>query len=296
MKYGAIALVGKPNVGKSTIINNIFHEPISIVNQKPQTTRDEIAKIYQDENYKVLFVDTPGFHDPQTELDKFLNGEIYRAWKLCPVIFVIADITRPFDEEDDKIGTKLSQLTDHKYVLIVNKTDIKIKEDEVNDVINKWKAKLNFAHIINTNQNTFNIHDILNQVSDLLETNENLINFIEHNLDDKFIIKESIRNVILHLVREEVPYQCAVVVTSDHYNKEKNTYTIHADIIVGKESHKPIVIGKGGQMIKQIGIQSRIELAQIYDCNINLFLEVKVKPNWQNNNESVKAVGYVINK
>lgn len=298
MKYGAIALVGKPNVGKSTIINKIFKEEVSIVNQKPQTTRNQIAKIYQDNNYKILFADTPGFHLEQNELDKFLNGEIYRALKLCPVIFVISDLSRPFSNEDEIIANKLAQLEDRDFILLLNKSDLITKnlEATVDNLTNNWKRFLVFKKVFIINQEEFKIDNILNQISDLLEDNEDLINYIEKNLDDKFTIKERIRNILLKTLKQEVPYSVAVKINKEKYNKEKNTYTIQADIIVNKESQKPILIGKNGSMIKKIGIDSRIALAQIYDANINLFLDVKVKENWKNDLNSLKEFGYIIKK
>lgn len=297
MKYGAIALVGKPNVGKSTIINAIFNEEISIVNKKPQTTRDQIAKIYLKNDYKILFVDTPGFHLETNELDKFLNGEIYRALKLCPIIFVISDLSRGFSNEDEIIASKLAKLKDKHFILLLNKSDLVTElEQTKTELLNEWNKFLKISENFVVNQNDFNIELILEKISNLLEDNEELINYIEKNLDDKFIIKERIRNVLMNLLKQEVPYNVAIKVISEKYNKDKNTYNIHADIIVNKESQKPILIGKNGNMIKKIGIDSRISLAQVYDANINLFLDVKVKADWRDDVTALKELGYIIKK
>lgn len=297
MKYGAIALVGKPNVGKSTIINAIFNEEISIVNKKPQTTRDQIAKIYLKNDYKILFVDTPGFHLETNELDKFLNGEIYRALKLCPIIFVISDLSRSFSNEDEIIASKLAKLKDKHFILLLNKSDLVTElEQTKTELLNEWNKFLKISENFVVNQNDFNIELILEKISNLLEDNEELINYIEKNLDDKFIIKERIRNVLMNLLKQEVPYNVAIKVISEKYNKDKNTYNIHADIIVNKESQKPILIGKNGNMIKKIGIDSRISLAQVYDANINLFLDVKVKADWRDDVTALKELGYIIKK
>ena len=280
MKYSAISLIGKPNVGKSTIINKIFNEQVSIVNMKPQTTRNQIAKIYENSDYKILFVDTPGFHLEKNELDKFLNGEIYRALKLCPIIFLIGDLSRDFSNEDEIIAKKIQKLKDKKIILLLNKSDL-IDNDSTKqyELLNKYEQYLEFYKVYLVNQNEFDINKILHDISNLFEDHEDLINFIENNLDDKFIIKEIIRNVILRLLKQEVPYSVAINVIKDKYNDERKSYNVEAQIIVDKESHKPILIGKQGRMIKQIGIDSRIDLAKIYNCNINLFLDVKVKQN-----------------
>ena len=279
MKYSAIALVGKPNVGKSTIINKIFNEQVSIVNMKPQTTRNQIAKIYENKDYKILFVDTPGFHLEKNELDKFLNGEIYRALKLCPIIFLISDLSRESSNEDEIIVKKIQQLKDKKIILLLNKNDLNNDISKQTALLNNYEKYLEIYKVYLIEQNTFDINKILNDIANLFEDQEDFINFIENNLDDKFIIKEIIRNVILKLLKKEVPYSVAIKVIKDKYNENTKSYNIDAQIIVDKDSHKPILIGKNGRMIKQIGIDSRIELTQIYSCNINLFLDVKVKQN-----------------
>ena len=279
MKYSAISLIGKPNVGKSTIINKIFNEQVSIINMKPQTTRNQIAKIYENSDYKILFVDTPGFHLEKNELDKFLNGEIYRALKLCPIIFLISDLSRDFSNEDEIIVKKIQKLKDKKIILLLNKSDLMNNSTKQSELLSKYEQYLEFYKVYLVNQNEFDINKILHDISNLFEDHEDLINFIENNLDDKFIIKEIIRNVILRLLKQEVPYSVAINVIKDKYNDETKSYNIEAQIIVDKESHKPILIGKQGRMIKQIGIDSRIDLAKIYNCNINLFLDVKVKQN-----------------
>ena len=296
MKYSAIALVGKPNVGKSTIINKIFNEQVSIVNMKPQTTRNQIAKIYENKDYKILFVDTPGFHLEKNELDKFLNGEIYRALKLCPIIFLISDLSRESSNEDEIIVKKIQQLKDKKIILLLNKNDLNNDISKQTALLNNYEKYLEIYKVYLIEQNTFDINKILNDIANLFEDQEDFINFIENNLDDKFIIKEIIRNVILKLLKKEVPYSVAIKVIKDKYNENTKSYNIDAQIIVDKDSHKPILIGKNGRMIKQIGIDSRIELTQIYSCNINLFLDVKVKQNWKNNVNDLKELGYIIKK
>lgn len=296
MKYSAIALVGKPNVGKSTIINKIFNEQVSIVNMKPQTTRNQVAKIYENKDYKILFVDTPGFHLEKNELDKFLNGEIYRALKLCPIIFLISDLSREFSNEDEIIVKKIQQLKDKKIILLLNKNDLNNDISKQTALLNNYEKYLEIYKVYLIEQNTFDINKILNDIANLFENQEDFINFVENNLDDKFIIKEIIRNVILKLLKKEVPYSVAIKVIKDKYNENTKSYNIDAQIIVDKDSHKPILIGKNGRMIKQIGIDSRIELAQIYSCNINLFLDVKVKQNWKNNVNDLKELGYIIKK
>lgn len=296
MKYSAISLIGKPNVGKSTIINKIFNEQVSIVNMKPQTTRNQIAKICENSDYKILFVDTPGFHLEKNELDKFLNGEIYRALKLCPIIFLISDLSRDFSNEDEIIVKKIQKLKDKKIILLLNKSDLVDNSTKQSELLSKYEQYLEFYKVYLVNQNEFDINKILHDISNLFEDHEDLINFIENNLDDKFIIKEIIRNVILRLLKQEVPYSVAINVIKDKYNDETKSYNIETQIIVDKESHKPILIGKQGRMIKQIGIDSRIDLAKIYNCNINLFLDVKVKQNWKNNLNDLKELGYIIKK
>lgn len=294
MKIGKVAIVGKPNVGKSTLINQIFNKEVVIATNKPQTTRNRIELLYQDDDCQIIFNDTPGFHNPKNKLDLFLNSQVKKALKSSDIIVYLCDAKSTFDQEDLNTLNQIKTFEYEKLIMVINKID---NEDAsiIESLKDAAKANINFdKEICISALYNQNIDVLLNYIKENLTESEIPLvtdpNEVEQN--EKFVISETIRKIILNQFKYEVPHSVAVVVDKINYYQDKNLLDIMFSIIVEKESQKPIIIGKGGNSIKNIGILSRKELSNIYDCKIYLKSFVKVRKKWRDNNNIIKELGY----
>lgn len=291
-KKGAIiALFGKPNVGKSTIFNNLQTNVYAIVTNKAQTTRNYITAKIETDDKQLIILDTPGFHNPNNKLDMFLNSQVKYALKLANVACYILDPTQKINEEDYEILRYISNLKNKDKLLIVNKIDIS-DEKKIQSLINEIETIVKFDNQIRISAINKDGIDKLKEylLSKCIHDDINFASFIEPG--DDFVTKEIIREVCLLNLRQEVPYGISVIINKFNYNQESNQLNIEADLYVEKESQKGIVVGKQASMIKKIGIDARKKLLEIYDCKIDLRLYVKVKEDWRNNNDLVKLMGY----
>ena len=271
-KQCSIAIVGQPNVGKSTLINQIFNKKISIVSYKPQTTRNSIMALYEDNKIRILFVDTPGFHKPKTKLDSFLNSQIKTSLKNVTFVLFLIDSCKGFTKDDEILLNIIKSYTISKIVYVLTKIDL-------NKTINlgSYHEKLKTNNLILINSfNKEHINNLINLIYNLID-NDDFISLNPNIDNDDFLIKEIIREQSLFLLKYEVPHSLAVEIVNRKYDNEKRLLTINANLIVEKKSQKQIVIGKNGEMIKKIGTKSRHELLKIFDCKIMLKLFVKVK-------------------
>lgn len=296
MVFGNVIISGKPNVGKSTLINAIFNKKISIVSKKPQTTRNHINKLFVTDAYSIMFHDTPGYHKPKNKLDLFLNYEVRRTFKIQDLTLFLFDPTRDWDSEDDILLSELTKYKVEHIILVVTKIDVVTINNEFNDKINLLAKKMNaFKTLYISSFNNEDVKKLLSTISenlvDVKEIDKTELNYMDND-NDKLLISDIIREVIINNFKHEIPYSVAVKIESFNYEIEKKIFKIFAIIIVEKESQKPILIGKKGSMIKEIGIASRKELETIYDSKIFLSLDVKVKENWRNNNNFLKDIGY----
>lgn len=294
MKVGVVSIVGKPNVGKSTLINAIFKKEVVISSSKPQTTRNKIQIVYKDDNSEILFSDTPGYHNPKNKLDLFLNSQVKKSLKNTDVIIFLFDISRKFDDEDQKILDEIKKFKIKKIILGVNKIDL-VNEQDINSKIETVKQQMDFDEIIflssKDQTNIDKLMDLLKSNLEEVDTN----NFYEKESveqKEEFFVSEIIRQVIINNFRQEIPYSVAVVIDKMDYDETKNLLTIFYSIVVEKESQKPIIIGKNGNTIKKLGILIRAKLSEVYDCKLFLQSFVKVKKNWRDNNEIIKDLGY----
>ncbi|EGZ31292.1 GTPase Era [Malacoplasma iowae] len=294
MKVGVVSIVGKPNVGKSTLINAIFKKEVVISSSKPQTTRNKIQIVYKDDNSEILFSDTPGYHNPKNKLDLFLNSQVKKSLKNTDVIVFLFDISRKFDDEDQKILDEIKKFKIKKIILGVNKIDL-VNEQDINSKIETVKQQMDFDEIIflssKDQTNIDKLMDLLKSNLEEVDTN----NFYEKESveqKEEFFVSEIIRQVIINNFRQEIPYSVAVVIDKMDYDETKNLLTIFYSIVVEKESQKPIIIGKNGNTIKKLGILIRAKLSEVYDCKLFLQSFVKVKKNWRDNNEIIKDLGY----
>jgi GTP-binding protein Era len=274
--YGNIAIVGKPNVGKSTFLNFILKSKISIVSSKPQTTRNQIVGEYIKDNNHLYFFDTPGLHESRNKLDDFMFREIKNSLKMCNCALILIDSTRKIDIEDEKILSLAKKFNFENIVVCLTKCDIYDSKKEEN-ILNEVKKHIEFnkSFSISTSKN-YNIDELMSylllQATDIYPT-------YDKKFDDDLLICDTIRESIISNTKQEIPYSVGVKIAHKNYDAKQNLFTIEADIICEKESQKPIIIGKGASMVKKIGIESRQELLKIYNTKINLKLLVKVKKN-----------------
>lgn len=274
-KQCTVAIVGLANAGKSTFLNNLISYKVSIVSHKPQTTRNKILAVYTNKKIDICFIDTPGFHKPKNKLDNFLNSQINQSFKQCDIVLLLIDLTKDNIEENKKLINHIKSFKIDKLFIIFTHKDL-AKSININDKLKLYGLDDNYQYLsicCKDHQDLMNVVDkiyLLSPFNGFFAINEQ---------DDSFLIKETIREIALHVLKHEVPHCLAVNVDDKKFNKQTNLFTITCSIIVEKETQKPIVIGKKGSMIKLIGTKARNELLKIYDCKIMLNLFVKVRKN-----------------
>ena len=289
MKSGFVSIVGRPNAGKSTIINALLERKLSIVTEKAQTTRNSIKGIYDDGEYQIIFIDTPGIHKASHSLGEFMNKEALDSAKDVDANVLVVDASRRFDEGDRFINESLSK--DIPLFIVINKIDL-MRLPEVQQIKAKYQEMYPKAKILEASAiENFGIDELLIEVKAVIPEGPRY--FAEDQVTDKdssFMISEVIREKLLKLLKDEVPHDLAVRV--DEIKPKKEAVYIRATIIVDKESHKGIVIGKGGKRIKAIGMKARTDLEEYYNKRIFLELFVSVKEDWLNNPRILKELGY----
>lgn len=290
MKSGFIALVGRPNVGKSTLLNAIMGKKVAITSNKPQTTRNLIQGIYNDDDSQIVFVDTPGIHKPKHKLGKILNKQTYLTFNDVDIILFLVDITEELGK-GDKFVIDLFQNVNKPVILVINKID-KLPRLEILKKIDEYKDLYNFDEIIPISAIK---HDNIDRLITVLKSKltDNIKYYEEGtwtNVSTRFLISELIREKILELTDEEVPHSTSVVVEQIEYNN--NAANINATIVVDRENLKKILVGKNGSMIKEIGIKSRKEIEQLLGRNVYLDLFVKVIPKWRDREKFLNEIGF----
>ena len=279
MKSGFIALVGRPNVGKSTLLNAIIGKKVAITSDKPQTTRNIIQGIRTDEDSQMVFVDTPGIHKPKNKLGKILNKQAYFSVNDVDVILFLVDITESLGKGDMFVIDVLKNVR-VPVILVINKID-KLPKEEILKKIDEYKDLYNFDEIIPVSARK---KDNVDRLIAVLKTKltDNIKYYDDEIYTDKpinFIVSELIREKILELTFEEVPHSVSVVTDLMEYNKD--AVNIKATIVVDRENLKRILVGKNGSMIKEIGTRARMEIEPLLKKNVYLELFVKVIPKWR---------------
>lgn len=290
-KSGFVSFIGKPNVGKSTLLNTILKEKVAIVSPKPQTTREQLQGIYTDDNMQIIFLDTPGIHKYHNQLGRIMNKYATSATKDTDIICLLAPANEAISTNEERI-IKLLQERTTPIFLLLTKVDLVTKVELFNK-INEWKDLLDFKEIIPISAiKEFNLNILLKKIYQYLPVGEKFFDInIKSNSSDQQIAKEVIREKIIFLTRQEIPYSVAVVI--EDMVVDRDLLEISAVIVVQRESQKAILIGKKGQMIKSIGIKAREELEQMFNIKIMLNLFVKVIDEWPNNPKSLKELGYI---
>ncbi len=289
MKTGFVAIVGRSNVGKSTILNTLLERKVSIVTDKAQTTRNAIKGIYDDDEYQIVFVDTPGIHKAYHALGRQMNKEALNSAKDVDAILLVVDASKRFDKGDEFINEALPK--DIPLFIVINKIDL-VRLPDVLSLKEKYSEVYPNAKLIETSaKDNFNLDTLLSEIKSLLK--ERPLYFPKDTISDKdasFYVSEVIREKALNILKEEVPHDLAV--RTDEIKHKKEAVYIRATVIVDKDSHKGIVIGKGGKRLKAIGMKSRIDLEEYFSKRIFLELFVSVKEDWLNNPRLLKELGY----
>ena len=290
MKSGFVAILGHPNVGKSTLLNGIINRKISIVTDKSQTTRNVIKGIYRGQNSQIIFIDTPGVHKPFAKLGEEMNAMAYSSAHDADVNILVVDASRPFGEGDEFLLNHLD-IKNVPLIIVFNKID-QARIDKVEKLKAVYREKLPESHFIDTvASEKFNLDLVIKEVEKLLPEGPEYYPGEEiTDKDEVFQIKEVIREKILNILSDEVPHSIAIYV--DNIDYEAKPIHVVASIIVDKESHKGIVIGKGGQRIKKIGQTARSNIERILGKHVFLELFVKVQPDWRNDDALLEAYGY----
>lgn len=290
MKSGFVAILGHPNVGKSTILNGIINHKISIVTDKSQTTRNIIKGIYRGQDSQIIFIDTPGIHKPHAKLGEEMNAMAYSSAHDADVNILVVDASRPYGEGDEFLLNHLD-IKNAPLIIAFNKID-HARIDKVENLKAIYREKFPESHFIDTvASEKFNLDLLIKEVEKLLlEGPEYYPGTDITDKDEVFQIKEIIREKILNILSEEVPHSIAIYV--DNIDYEAKPIHVVASIIVDKESHKGIVIGKGGQRIRKIGQTARSGIERVLGKHVFLELFVKVQPDWRNDDVLLETYGY----
>ena len=290
MKSGFVAILGHPNVGKSTILNGIINKKISIVTDKSQTTRNVIKGIYRDNNSQIIFIDTPGIHKPHAKLGIEMNNMAYSSAHEADVNILVVDASKPFNESDEFLLSHLD-INNAPLIVVFNKIDL-VRITEAEKLKGVYREKLPQSHFIDTvASERFNLGELIDLVKKLLPEGPEYYPGSEiTDKDEVFQIKEIIREKVLKTLRDEVPHSIAIYVNSIDW--EEDPLHIHASIIVEKDSQKGIVIGANGKRIKEIGLKARKDIERLLNKHVYLELFVKVQNDWRNNDELLETYGY----
>ena len=290
MKSGFVSLIGRPNVGKSTLLNTLINQKIAITSNKPQTTRNIIQGIYNEDGYQIVFVDTPGIHKPLNRLGKVLNKEAESFTKDVDVILFIADAKDGLGAGDKKILASLAN-TDSKVILVLNKID-KMTKDEIFETINDYKDLYDFTEIVPISAITKdNVQELLNVIKKYLtDTMRYFDNDTITTSTISFLSSEFVREKIFRLTEEEIPHSITCITSK--FEEKKNIVNITVDIIVDRDSIKKIIIGKQGQLLKTIGTEARKDIEALLGNKVYLELYVKTIKNWRDKEKYLKELGF----
>lgn len=293
-KSGFVNIIGRPNVGKSTLLNTLIGERMSVVTHKPQTTRHRIMGIYNDENHQIVFSDTPGvIHDPNYEMQTAMNKAIQTAFEDADILLFMVDLNRPEDILSKDWVDKIVQLEASKF-LVLNKTDL-VPQEVVVELIQKWNTLLSFDETIPISalngKNTAPLLDLIKKY--LTEGPEYYPKDQLTDKSERFFVSEIIRSHILKLFKQEIPYSCEVTIESFKMPEDsEKQIRIEATVHVNRKSQKSILIGKNGAAIKRLGIAARYDIEKFLQHRVHLALHIKVKENWREDKNLLKRFGY----
>lgn len=290
-KSGFAAIIGMPNVGKSTLLNAAVGQKIAIISDKPQTTRNKILAIYNDENSQIVFTDTPGIHKPHNRLGEMMVRSAKETMNDNDVIIMVVDASRPVQDSERKIAESIKK-TGLKSILVINKVDI-VKKDLLLPLIADYSNLNDFDAIVPVSAKTGDgVRLLIGEIKNLLDSGPQY--YYDDMITDqpeKQLAAEIIREKMLWLLDKEVPHGIAIEI--EKMKEKENITSINAVIYCEKDTHKGIIIGKNGEMLKRIGALARTDIEKMLDKKVYLELWVRVKKDWRNNNYLLKNFGFV---
>lgn len=291
-KSGFVAIIGRPNVGKSTLMNHLIGQKIAITSKKPQTTRNKIQTVYTCEDGQIIFLDTPGIHKAKNKLGEYMVNVAEQTLKDVDVILWLVEPTTYIGAGEKHIAEQL-QKTSLPVILVINKVDT-VKKEDILQVIDNYRKLYDFAEVIPASalrgQNT---KDIVNSLFKYMPYGPMF--YDEDTVTDqpqRQIVAEIIREKALHALDEEIPHGIAVTIEKMRERKGQHIVDIEATIICERDSHKGIIIGKQGSMLKKIGSNARFEIEKMLEERVNLKIWVKVKKDWRDSDTLMKNFGY----
>lgn len=292
-KTSYIAIVGRPNVGKSSILNSMIGEKISIVSPKPQTTRTKIMGILTENETQLVFIDTPGIHKPKTKLGKYMDKSIIESVSSVDTCLLVVQAGKPIKDEETKLINRFAQ-NNIKAVLAINKIDMLKDRSVLINQIHEFSRLFKFESIVPVSAKNNDGIDILKQeLKKLAEPGKHLFNedyFTDQ--PERVLVSEIIREKILHLLDKEIPHGVAVTVERMRERELSSIIDIDAVIYCERANHKRILIGKQGSMLKKIGTAARIDMESFWGTKVNLKIWVKVKEDWRNREFILHNLGF----
>ncbi|MDD6488538.1 MAG: GTPase Era [Clostridia bacterium] len=292
-KSAFIAIVGKANVGKSSILNKMLGQKIAIVSNKPQTTRTRIMGVLTEKETQLVFIDTPGLHKPHNSLDKFMLRSVNESVAGVDACLLVVEAGKPVSDEEKELIKKFTSL-DIPAVLAINKMDTLADKTVIAKQISEISSMYEFSAVVPCSaQTNSGIDTLKDELKALAQEGGHM--FEEDTLTDqpeRVIAAEIIREKLLRLLDREVPHGSAVFVERMKERPDSNIIDIDATVYCERDSHKGIIIGKGGSMLKKIGTYARQDMEKFFDCKINLQIWVKVKEDWRNRESILRSLGY----
>lgn len=290
MRSGFVSIIGRPNTGKSTLLNTVLKTHLAIVSNVAGTTRNAIQGVYNDEEAQIIFIDTPGLHKPQDRLGKLLNQDAYQSLDDIDVVLFVVDASAPLGK-GDKFITQALKSTTAPVILVLNKID-KLDNEGILNAINTYKELYDFSDIVPVSAiKDDNVNRLISVIKKYLTDD---IKYYDDdtltNTSVRFIIGELVREKILNLTNDEVPHSVTCVTTL--YEEKKDIININVDIIVDRDSLKKIIIGHNGQMIKNIGTYARRDIEAMLHKQIYLELYVKTIKNWRDKEKYLTELGF----
>ncbi len=290
-KSGFVTLVGRPNVGKSTLMNHLIGQKIAITSNKPQTTRNRIHTVYTDERGQIVFVDTPGIHQAKNKLGEFMVNAAMKTFSEVDVILWLVEPSDYIGAGDQKIAKELKRVK-CPVILIINKTDT-VPKEKIGAVIKAYRELMDFTDVIAVSAlRSVNMDQVIDAIMRCLPYGPMF--YDEDTVTDqpmRQICAEMIREKALRLLADEIPHGIAVTIEK-MTEREDGLFDIEANIVCERETHKQIIIGKGGSMIKKIGSTARFDMEKMLEARVNLKLWVKVRKEWRDNELYLKNYGY----
>lgn len=290
-KSGFVAIVGRPNVGKSTFLNRVIGQKIAIMSDKAQTTRNKIQGVYTSDSSQIVFIDTPGIHKPKNKLDQFMDDSAISSLKEVDAVLFMVSANETRGAGDNYIINQLKDVKQPIY-LIINKID-EINPNDLLPIMETYKKALNWKEVFPISAlNGNNVNDLLNYISNDLPEGPQY--YPEDQITDhpeRFVIAELIREKVLQLTRQEIPHSVAIDIESIKTDDD-GLVNIEANIIVERKGQRGIIVGKGGEVLKRIGTLARKDIENLLGSRVYLSLWVKINPGWRNKDVALNRLGY----